>query len=78
MKDPIDSGCRPALYATTSNDIVEQSISGAYIVPDKKVTSPSSRAQDSEMGERLWALQEELLKEKFGQLPYGPVTRTTT
>jgi len=71
MKDPVTSGCRSALFAATSEDIISESIRGQYIVPDRKVTEPSSRAQDEEMGERLWALQEELLKEKFGgKLPY--------
>jgi len=71
MKDPVSSGCRSALFAATSEDIISESIRGQYIVPDRKVTEPSSRAQDEEMGERLWQLQETLLREKFGgSLPY--------
>jgi WW domain-containing oxidoreductase len=73
MKDPVQSGCRSALFAATSEDIITDSIRGQYIVPDRQVTAPSSRAQDEEMGERLWSLQEQLLKEKFGQLPYEEI-----
>ena len=66
LKDPVSEGCRPALYAATSPEIEEKGISGQYIVPDKKVTSPSSKAQDEELGERLWNLSEQLLKAKLG------------
>jgi len=66
MKDPVSQGCRPALYAATSMEIEEKGISGEYIVPDKKVTSPTSKAQDEELGEQLWRLSEQLLKEKLG------------
>lgn len=31
MKDPIDEGCRPALYAATDPDIVAKKISGRYV-----------------------------------------------
>lgn len=70
LSDPVKSGCRPALYAATSDEILSEGITGQYIVPDKSVTSPSSKGQDDEMADRLWKLQETLLKEKFGQLPY--------
>ncbi|KAI1628711.1 hypothetical protein EDD37DRAFT_17883 [Exophiala viscosa] len=66
MKDPVSQGCRPALYATTSKEIEEQGISGQYIVPDKKVTSPSSTAQDDQLGEQLWNLSEQILKDRLG------------
>lgn len=66
LKDPVSQGCRPALFATTSKEIEEQEISGQYIVPDKKVTSPSSKAQDDELGERLWNLMEQMLKDRLG------------
>lgn len=66
MKDPVSKGCRPALYATTSKEIEEKGISGEYIVPDKKVTSPTSKAQDDALGEQLWRLMEQLLKERLG------------
>ncbi|OAP64343.1 hypothetical protein AYL99_00315 [Fonsecaea erecta] len=65
MSDPVAQGCRSALYAATSQDIEEKGISGQYIVPDKKVTDPSSKATDEELGERLWKLSEKLLKEKL-------------
>lgn len=70
LSDPVKTGCRSALYATTSDEILSEGITGQYIVPDKSVTAPSSKAQDDEMGDRMWNLQETLLKEKFGQLPY--------
>ncbi len=40
------------------------------IVPDRKITSPSSRAQDVELGEQLWKLSEQILQDKLGSLPY--------
>lgn len=66
MKDPVSQGCRPALYAATSKEIEEKGISGQYIVPDKKVTSPSSTAQDDQLGENLWRLSEQILKDRLG------------
>ncbi|KIV80422.1 hypothetical protein PV11_07922 [Exophiala sideris] len=66
MKDPVSQGCRPALYAATSKEIEEQGISGQYIVPDKKVTSPSSTAQDDQLGENLWRLSEQIIKDRLG------------
>lgn len=35
------------------------------IVPPGQVTAPSSQARDDEMGERLWRLSEQLLREKL-------------
>ncbi|KIW84972.1 hypothetical protein Z517_00360 [Fonsecaea pedrosoi CBS 271.37] len=68
MKDPIADGCRSALYAATSQDIEEKGIMGQYIVPDKKVTDPSSKASDEELGERLWRLSDQLLKDRLGEI----------
>ncbi|RPB08118.1 NAD(P)-binding protein [Morchella conica CCBAS932] len=65
MKDPITDGPLPALFAATSPDVPKENINGQYIVPPGKVTDPSSQAQDDEMGERLWSLSEQLLKEKL-------------
>lgn len=31
MKDPVDAGCRPALFAATSEDIVAERINGQYV-----------------------------------------------
>ncbi|KAI9824055.1 MAG: hypothetical protein M1832_002123 [Thelocarpon impressellum] len=70
MADPIEQGCRPALFATTSQDIVADDIQGQYIVPDRKVTDPSKQAQDDALGEHLWKLSEEILLEKLSTLPY--------
>ena len=66
MKDPVSQGCRPALFAATSKEVEEQGITGKYIVPDKKVTDPSKEAQDDELGERLWSLSEQIIKDRLG------------
>lgn len=65
MKDPVDEGCRPALFAATSEDVVKEGIQGKYIVPDRKVTDPSSQSMDVELQERLWRLSEQLLATKL-------------
>jgi len=65
MKDPIDQGCRPALFAATSSAIVEEDIWGKYIVPDRKITDPAKDTSDEELQESLWALSEKLVGEKF-------------
>jgi WW domain-containing oxidoreductase len=65
MKDPEWEGCRPALYAVTSKEIEEKEISGEYIVPAKKVSSPTDKAQDDHLGEQLWRLSEELLRNRL-------------
>ncbi|KAI9748396.1 MAG: hypothetical protein M1835_001801 [Candelina submexicana] len=70
MKDPIDEGCRPALFAAASGDIIEDNVNGQYIVPDRKVTSPSSGAQNEALGEQLWKLSEQILQEKLGVQAY--------
>ncbi|KAL4950404.1 hypothetical protein BDW69DRAFT_187380 [Aspergillus filifer] len=70
MKDPIDQGCRPALFAATAKDVVNEGIQGAYIVPDRKVASPSNEAQSHELQENLWKLTEKVLADKLGKLPY--------
>jgi hypothetical protein len=73
LKDAVSQGCRPALWAATSNEVVEGDVCGQYIVPDKKVVEPSAQAKDEELGERLWVPSEEVLKEKLGKLPYEPI-----
>lgn len=70
LKDPIDEGCRPALFAAASDDVVAEKIQGQYIVPDRKVTEPSNQARDVELGERLWRVTEQILEQKLGALPY--------
>ncbi|EON66148.1 hypothetical protein W97_05391 [Coniosporium apollinis CBS 100218] len=70
MKSPEEEGCRPMLFAATSEDVVKEGINGAYIVPDRKVTDPSKQAQDEELGEQLWRLTEQILSEKLDSLPY--------
>ncbi|RYP73955.1 hypothetical protein DL771_003266 [Monosporascus sp. 5C6A] len=71
MKDPVDEGCRSILFAATSNAISEEKIDGQYIVPDRKVTSPSSQTEDEELQERCWKLVEQILTSKLGPLPYA-------
>ncbi|KAF2092319.1 NAD(P)-binding protein [Saccharata proteae CBS 121410] len=73
MKDPVDSGCRSALFAATSEKIVEEGVQGQYIVPDRKITTPSDQAQNEELQESLWRLTERVLNDKIGNLPYGPI-----
>ena len=70
MKDPVDEGCRPALFAATSEEIVKEGIQGEYIVPDRKVTDVSKEGKDEELGERLWSLTEKILSDKLGPQPY--------
>ncbi|KAL2054962.1 hypothetical protein ABVK25_004784 [Lepraria finkii] len=70
LKDPVDEGCRPALFAATSEDVAKEGIQGQYIVPDRKVTEPSKQARGEELGENLWRLSEQILQEKLGSLPY--------
>ncbi|KAF1353879.1 hypothetical protein BDV97DRAFT_328320 [Delphinella strobiligena] len=70
MKDPVDEGCRPALFAATSEDIVKEKIQGAYIVPDKQVTSPSNESENTQLQENLWKLTEQILAQKLGSRPY--------
>ncbi|KAF2223441.1 hypothetical protein BDZ85DRAFT_235559 [Elsinoe ampelina] len=65
LKDPIDEGCRSALFAATSGDVVKEKIQGQYIVPDRKVTDPSKEAKNEALQEALWSLTEKILKEKL-------------
>jgi len=37
MKDPVDEGCRPALFAATSEDVVKDGIQGQYVNPSSHV-----------------------------------------
>ena len=70
MKDPVDEGCRSALFAATSEDVVKETIDGQYIVPDRKITDVSKKAKDEELQERCWKLTETVLREKLGNLGY--------
>ncbi|KAF2015298.1 hypothetical protein BU24DRAFT_461549 [Aaosphaeria arxii CBS 175.79] len=49
MKDSVDEGCRPALFAATSDDILRAKTQGAYIVPDRKVADPSKKSKDGKI-----------------------------
>lgn len=70
MKDAFSEGCRPALFAATSEDVVKERIQGKYIVPDRKVSEPSNVAQSDELAENLWKLSFQVLQDKLGSLPY--------
>jgi len=67
LKDPTEQGCRPALFAATSGDVVSEKLQGVYIVPDRKVTDPSSEARDEKLQDNLWNLTQDILEEKLGQ-----------
>jgi NAD(P)-dependent dehydrogenase (short-subunit alcohol dehydrogenase family) len=73
MKDPIDEGCRSALFAATGTEVGTQPIDGEYIVPDCKVADVSKEAKDDQLAERLWKLAETVLKDKIGTLDYPTV-----
>lgn len=70
MADPVKQGCRPALFAATAEDVVTEGIVGQYIVPDRKVSSVSGQAEDETLGENLWSLAVQLLRQKLGRLDY--------
>lgn len=71
LKDPVDEGCRPILFAATSPAIIDEDIWGKYIVPDRKVTAPSKDTDDEQLQENLWKLTEQLLTERLGPLSYA-------
>lgn len=64
MKDPIEEGCRPALFLATSEEVIKDNVRGGYCVPDKKITEPSSQATDLVLGERFYKLAMDILKSK--------------
>jgi WW domain-containing oxidoreductase len=70
MKDPVAQGCRSALFAATSPDIIKDEVQNAYIMPDREVTEASSQAQNTVLGLNLWKLTKEVLESKIGDLPY--------
>lgn len=70
MKDPVEEGCRPALYTATSRRAGEEQIDRAYVVPDYKTTEPSSQAKGKELQERLCDLAVDMFEERLGELPY--------
>jgi len=73
MKEPVDQGCRSALFAAAGEDIVKDKIDGQYIVPDRKVTEVSKKARDDELQEQCWRLTMSVLQEKLGELAYDIV-----
>ena len=73
MKDPLDQGCRSALFAATATEVGTKPIDGEYIVPDCKVTDVSKEAKDEQLATKLWKLTESVLRDKIGDLPYAIV-----
>lgn len=71
MKDPVKEGCKPALFAATSEDVVKEKIQGQYIVPDRKATEPSNQAKDEKLALNLWNLTKQVLESKIGKLDYS-------
>lgn len=70
--DPITMGCRSGVFSVTGMELYEGTgIHGQYIVPDKKIGQPNSKARDQEMGERLWRLSLQVLEDRLGNLDYG-------
>ncbi|KAI1367323.1 hypothetical protein F5Y08DRAFT_336781 [Xylaria arbuscula] len=65
MKDPVDEGCQSILFVATSDAVAEKKMDGEHIVPDCKVTSTSSQAQDEQLQERCWNLVEGILTQKL-------------
>jgi WW domain-containing oxidoreductase len=70
LKDPVSQGCRSALFAATSPDIVKDQVQNMYIIPDRKVTEPSSQAQDEALSLNLWKLTKQVLESRISDLPY--------
>jgi WW domain-containing oxidoreductase len=70
LKDPVSQGCRSALFAATSPDIVTEQVQNSYIIPDRKVTEPSNQAKDEALSLNLWRLTKQVLESKIGDLPY--------
>jgi WW domain-containing oxidoreductase len=70
MKDPVSQGCRSALFAATSPDVVKDQVQNSYIIPDRKVTESSGQAQNTVLGLNLWKLTKEVLESRIGELPY--------
>ncbi|KXJ90208.1 hypothetical protein Micbo1qcDRAFT_120569 [Microdochium bolleyi] len=69
MKDPVDEGCRPMLFAATADDVAtlaDDIYDGSYIVPDCKVSDVSKQAQDEELQERCWSLVQGIIKDRLG------------
>ncbi|KAJ1325864.1 WW domain-containing oxidoreductase [Microdochium nivale] len=69
MKDPVDQGCRPMLFAATADDVAtlaDDIYDGSYIVPDCKVADASGQALDEELQERCWTLVQGIIKDRLG------------
>ncbi|KAH9890518.1 NAD-binding protein [Cubamyces lactineus] len=59
-------GCLSTVWAATSEDVERNGWSGKYFTGVGEVAEPSKLAQDPELGENLWKLSEQLVKEKLG------------
>ena len=75
LTDPVKTGCRSALFAATSPQIVSEGINGQYIVPDREVKSPSKQAQSRKLEEALWELYEEIITDRWEEAGFmGPTS----
>ena len=45
MKDPVDEGCRPALFAATSEDVIKDDVQGQYVSCLLPASQPSQSAE---------------------------------
>ncbi|KAI0537585.1 hypothetical protein GGR58DRAFT_513677 [Xylaria digitata] len=56
MKNLVDEGCRPVLFAATGDMVATEKIDGEYIISDRKVTDPSNQGLGEELGESVFDL----------------------
>lgn len=73
MKSPTEEGCRPALFAATSPEVIKEKLDGVYVVPDRKVTDVAKHAHEEQLQEQCLKLTETTLAEKLGKLPYPTI-----
>ncbi|KAG8939374.1 hypothetical protein FRC03_006341 [Tulasnella sp. 419] len=75
MRTP-DQGSLSTLWAATSPEIVEKNLQGVYIQDPGRVGGETKQAQDPELADNLWNLNNALVVSKLGQdglLPWDEV-----
>ncbi|ODQ50283.1 NAD(P)-binding protein [Saitoella complicata NRRL Y-17804] len=65
LKD-IFEGCISECYAATSPEIEEKEVQGKYIMPPNSIKEGSSMSLDEELGDQLWRLSIQVVKDKTG------------
>ena len=65
MRSP-EQGSLSTLWAATSDEVEKQDLQGVYVTDPGKWGGESSQAQDETIGENLWKLSHELIREKAG------------